>query len=177
MKQYKRYADERQRHYCIYCGINISSKSTREHIPSKVLLDKPYPENLPIILSCYKCNNNFSKDEEYIAYWLEILNQKINPKDTYIYKKIKRAFSRNKLLKAKIIGTNLFGSNELLSLNENIMEKVLLKQAKGHALFELNNPCYEKPIRLWWKFANSLTQQEIIKFNKIPYDDIIAPEP
>ena len=44
---------------------------TRDHIPSRSLLDQPYPENLPVIGSCQVCNQGFSKDEEYVVCLIE----------------------------------------------------------------------------------------------------------
>lgn len=47
---------------CCYCG---SKAESRDHIPSKSLLEKPYPLNLLTIASCIDCNKSFSLDEEY----------------------------------------------------------------------------------------------------------------
>ena len=48
-------------HYCIYCG---SIADTREHVPSKVFLNKPISDDeLPTLPACQKCNNGFSSDE------------------------------------------------------------------------------------------------------------------
>jgi hypothetical protein len=47
---------------CIYCG---KAASTRDHVPPKSFLEKPYPDNLKTVPSCKDCNNGFSKDEEY----------------------------------------------------------------------------------------------------------------
>lgn len=68
MEQLRDYADERLLLGCIYCG---AQDNTREHVPSRVLLDKPYPENLPVVGACHPCNNGFSKDEEYVACLIE----------------------------------------------------------------------------------------------------------
>lgn len=47
---------------CLYCGENAE---TKDHIPSKNLLEHPYPNNLLTIPACDKCNKSFSLDEEY----------------------------------------------------------------------------------------------------------------
>jgi hypothetical protein len=47
---------------CLFCG---EIADTKDHIPSKKLLEKPYPNNLLTIPSCDKCNKSFSLDEEY----------------------------------------------------------------------------------------------------------------
>src|SRR5215212_9888063 len=64
----KLFADERFTGVCVYCG---GVPSTRDHVPSKVLLDEPFPANLPVVPACQDCNNGFSSDEQYLACLLE----------------------------------------------------------------------------------------------------------
>lgn len=56
--------DERLKGGCAYCG---SEADTRDHVPSRVLLDKPYPPDLPVVGACKKCNNGFSIHERLVA--------------------------------------------------------------------------------------------------------------
>jgi hypothetical protein len=69
MIQLKTFNDNRLDAVCSYCGENIAN--TRDHVPSEILLDEPYPENLLVISCCLKCNQSFSLDEEYVACLLE----------------------------------------------------------------------------------------------------------
>ena len=48
---------------CIYC---TELASTKEHVPPKVLLEKPFPPNLITFPACAACNRSFSLDEEYL---------------------------------------------------------------------------------------------------------------
>lgn len=48
---------------CVYC--NRALAETVDHIPPKLLLAKPYPDNLLTVPSCLKCNSAFQKDDEY----------------------------------------------------------------------------------------------------------------
>jgi hypothetical protein len=48
---------------CIYC--QCEEGSSRDHVPPKQMLRKPYPPNLFTVPSCEKCNQSYSKDEEY----------------------------------------------------------------------------------------------------------------
>ena len=48
---------------CVYCGKDASE--TRDHVPPKCLLSKPYPDNLLTVPSCEACNAGSGKDEEY----------------------------------------------------------------------------------------------------------------
>ena len=47
---------------CAYCG---GRAETRDHVPPKCLLEKPFPKNLLTVPSCRRCNENFSSDEQY----------------------------------------------------------------------------------------------------------------
>jgi len=65
---------------CIFCG---DKADTKDHIPSKNLLEKPYPNNLFTVPSCKRCNNSFSSDEEY---FLNVLSE-ISANQTLLSKK------------------------------------------------------------------------------------------
>jgi hypothetical protein len=54
---------------CIYCG---NPETSREHVPTRCLLEKPFPPNLITVPSCLSCNQAFSLDEEY---FLAVLSQ------------------------------------------------------------------------------------------------------
>lgn len=47
---------------CIYCG---QRATTRDHVPPKLLLERPFPNNLRTVPSCFRCNNRASLDEQY----------------------------------------------------------------------------------------------------------------
>jgi len=47
---------------CVYCQATADS---RDHVPPRCLLEKPYPPNLWTVPSCVACNRGFSLDEEY----------------------------------------------------------------------------------------------------------------
>ncbi len=56
MKHINNYADQRFNGQCVYCG---AAPETKEHVPPKVFLDLPYPDNLFIVEACRKCNSGF----------------------------------------------------------------------------------------------------------------------
>lgn len=68
MQQLRCYGDDRNKGFCVHCG---GPTETVDHVPSKVLLDEPYPENLMAAPACRECNNGLSLDEEYLACLLE----------------------------------------------------------------------------------------------------------
>lgn len=101
MKQYRPFSDIRHNAYCAGCG-KPSTSLTREHIPPKIFLDKPYPENLPITQTCSFCNIGMSLDEEYLACWVECARGgTINPNELK-RTKIQKTLSKKPALKSKI---------------------------------------------------------------------------
>ena len=60
---------------CTYCD---SKAETRDHVPAKLLINRPFPKNLRTVPSCLRCNNSWSLDEEYLRVILGLLGR--NPK-------------------------------------------------------------------------------------------------
>lgn len=118
---------------CIYCG---GVADTREHIPSKLFLRRPFPDNLLELPACKECNNSFSEDELYCEVFIdtlktlsgfseELAEANISRKRrTTAYNDAERAY--NEYLK-----TNVFTANERVN-------RIILKLAFGHAVLELN---------------------------------------
>jgi len=48
---------------CIFCG--SGEDMTVDHIPPKALFPEPHPSNMLTVPCCKKCNESFSKDDEY----------------------------------------------------------------------------------------------------------------
>lgn len=55
MKQIQPTGDDRVLAGCVYCG---AFPDTRDHVPSRMLLDKPFPGKLPVVPCCSSCNNS-----------------------------------------------------------------------------------------------------------------------
>src|SRR5580700_2734927 len=68
MQQLANFGDDGNKGWCIFCG---GPEETRDHVPSRVFLDQPYPDNLPVVPACHRCNTSFSADEEYLACLIE----------------------------------------------------------------------------------------------------------
>jgi hypothetical protein len=59
-----------RRRACVYCG--LEKKLTADHVPPKLLLSQPYPENLLTVPACRDCNASFQVDDEYTRLVLSI---------------------------------------------------------------------------------------------------------
>jgi hypothetical protein len=116
---------------CLFCRQKAQSK---DHIPSKNLLEKPYPKNLLTIPACIKCNQSFSEDEEY---FLNVLVE-ISTNPTLLAKKdfngnVFRARERSENLK-KLISDSLIQADDgkiYFKQDTNKIKRVIEKNAFG----------------------------------------------
>lgn len=103
MKYFNDHSDERLKSTCAHCGARIlTNKANKDHVPSKCLLLKPYPEQLPVIHTCIECNSSFSKDEEYFSIFLECVLIGSTDPDEHTNRKVRKALLRSRKLRERI---------------------------------------------------------------------------
>ncbi len=143
MQNLKCYADSRKKGFCVHCG---GPDETDDHVPSKVLLDEPYPENLIVCPSCLRCNGLLSLDEVYVACLLEcVLVGEADP-SRLLRPKIAKVLAHNKPLLARLKrAKSAGGDGPVWSIEQNRLKAVVLKLARGHAAYEYNEPRLEEP--------------------------------
>lgn len=145
MEQLLNLGDKRQTGFCCYCG---RGTETRDHVPSKVFLDEPYPTNLPVAFACQSCNESFSLDEEYLACLIECVVCGIVDHKAVERKKISSILQRKPALVSRLKQAQKESDKGLLFSAELLRVKnVLLKLARGHAVYELNEPQLDDPVR------------------------------
>lgn len=158
MRQIKIFSDKRHNDECAYCG---GVPDTRDHVPSKILLESSFPENIPVVPCCLECNRGFSLDEEYFACLIECIICGTIDIDNLKRDKIKRILSESKKLHEKIKNALFVEDNHPYFIIENErFINVILKLAYGHIKFELSQTKYEKPKSIWYKALNSLNIEE-----------------
>lgn len=165
MQQFKNYADDRLVRGCVYCG---GPEETRDHTPSRVFLDSPYPEQLPVVGACLKCNNGFSKDEEYIACLIEAAVASSTDPDRIRRPNIAKILRKSPALRTKLEQAK-FSQDEQVHFNieSERLKNVLLKLARGHAAFELSQILRRDPSSVWWKSLSLMTDSERNDFDAI----------
>jgi hypothetical protein len=138
------YVDERLKGGCAYCG---DQPDTRDHVPSKVFLDDPLPQDLPVVEACSTCNQGFSLDEEYLACFLECVLCGTAEPEGVRREKVKRALERNPLLLDRLRSSrHTADDGALIWIPEAArVQKVIIKLARGHAAYELSLPQLEEP--------------------------------
>jgi hypothetical protein len=158
MRQVPDYGDVRNKGFCVHCG---AADETSDHVPAKVFLDEPFPENLPVSPSCFRCNNTLSLDEEYLACLLEcVIAGGVDP-DKIERPKVARSLTRNHRLAERLKkARNSFGDRVIWDFEAERVRKVLLKLARGHAAYELNEPQIAAPDIFSFKPLIAMTSSE-----------------
>ena len=138
MQQLRCYGDDRNKGFCVHCG---GPDETVDHVPSKVLLDEPYPENLMATSACRKCNNGLSLDEEYLACLLECVIAGDTAPENLHRAKIARILQENSSLSVRLQRARSDGEEgPVWAAESDRVSRVVLKLARCHAAFELNEP-------------------------------------
>lgn len=137
------YGDRRTLGYCAFCG---GPTGTRDHCPSKVFLDPEYPGNLPVVPACISCNSGFSLDEEYLACLISCVLAGTTDPDKIPRKKISTILKRKSALRTRIEKSKYQeNGNTIFRPEQERVNSVLVKLAKGHALFELHEHVSHAP--------------------------------
>lgn len=121
----------------VYCG---GPAETCDHVPSRVLLDEPLPDNLSVVDCCLLCNTGFSLDEQYFACFVDcVINGAALPTDA-TRSRVARILSETPSLITRIAASeSLDGNGQRSWLPETArVNNVMLKLARGHVAFELS---------------------------------------
>ena len=164
MQQLRCYGDDRNKGFCVHCG---GPDETVDHVPSKVLLDEPYPENLMATSACRKCNNGLSLDEEYLACLLECVIAGDTAPENLHRAKIARILQENSSLSVRLQRARTDGAEgPVWAAESDRVSRVVLKLARCHAAFELNEPQLDEPSHLGIKPLPLMTEDEREAFER-----------
>lgn len=175
MQQLRCFGDDRNKGYCVHCG---GPSETRDHVPSKIFLDEPYPENLPVLPACFRCNNDLSTHEEYLACLLECIL--VGTAESAKLKRSRVATLLNhkpllleRLRKAK---SDIDGIPSW-SAEYDRVKAVILKLARGHAAYELNEPRIDVPSYIDFRPFPTMSDSEREAFEDLATGTVLAPWP
>lgn len=140
----KLFIDDRLKGVCAYCG---AAANSRDHVPSKILLDEPYPQNIPVAESCTECNQGFSASEEYFACLIDcVINGTTTPNENFRKKIIATLTARPSIAQRIERGRETKPSGELLWQPEtDRVKEVVLKLSRGHIAYELGIQRTDEP--------------------------------
>jgi hypothetical protein len=162
MKQLPSCGDRRAMAFCAFCG---GDTATRDHCPSRVFLDSPYPENLPVVPACSTCNNSFSEDEEYLACLISCVLAGSTEPDVLPREKIRNILSRKPALRARIEQSRSVSGGETTFCPEHDrILAVITKLAQGHALHELHESVARPPDNIEYVSLSLMTDAQRVSF-------------
>ncbi len=158
-------------HFCVYCG---EKSDTREHSPSKVFLEKPYPEDLPVLPACRKCNNGFSDDELYTEIYIDSLKYLSGYSQNLREQNLERIKKNSAFLDAQS-DLSKYYNGEKISINQKI-ERILTKLAICHMVYELSegygtDNCQTHPKLISYSFLFDMSKTEIDNFDGFVFMD------
>jgi hypothetical protein len=160
------FGDDRVLAFCVHCG---NETDTRDHVPSKVFLDEPYPENLPVIFSCDRCNNALSKNEDYVACLIECVKMGSVNWEEMERQKIGGVLKHSPALTTRLANTiGKTKTTDVFNIEKHRISTVLLKLARGHAAYELHELHLEQPSSLTYVPLHLLTDESRQWFEESP---------
>lgn len=167
MRRLPSFADERLTGFCVHCG---GGANTRDHAPSKVFLDLPYPEYMPSVSCCERCNVSFSADEEYLAAFLDCVICGSTDPEVDRRLKVRKILSRNKKLRHDIesrkneVRTSAGDTQLVWKPDQRRVRSVIVKLARCHAAYELSEPQLTEPLTVWAYPLCSMSTKELRSF-------------
>lgn len=171
MEHIEELVDERHKTWCIHCGRNLACLVvSHDHVPTKALLRKPWPPELPVVDVCKSCNEGFARDEEYLVAFLGCVLSGSAELDAQSDPTVRRILQRNERLRAHIERSRtsyqtLFGeTRHMWNPEQARIERIVLKNARGHAVFEFGEPMLQAPHHVWWLPLLALTRTEREEF-------------
>ena len=170
------FVDQRHKAWCIHCGRgNADLRTNKDHVPSKSLLDRPYPPELPTVEICADCNSSFSEDEEYVAAFIGALLSGSTDPGRQKTTGGARILQNNSALRKRIdgsrtISSTLFGEQTTTWYPEiQRFRKAIVKNARGHVYFELGQPAFGEPAGVRLTPLEKLSKDERSDFELIDH--------
>ena len=156
---------------CIHCGEGLDESDTSaDHVPSKGLLDKPYPTQLPTVTIHAKCNNAFSADELYLVTLLGCILAGSAEIDGQTDPRTARRLQKNPVLREQIAASrrdkrdSSGDSRPWWSVDTPRIASVIEKNARGHVLFECAEPVLDAPSYITFDALESLDDNQKTRF-------------
>lgn len=169
----KYYGDTRLNHFCAFCGCPTE---TEDHVPSRCFLDKPHPQDLPVIPCCYKCNHDFSLDEEYVSCMIDCMKAGTASPILIKREKTRKSLLHNPKLQERIRSQiRDFGGVLLYDIEKERFEKVFRKLAFGHLAYENDTLAWESPYKIDIHLLSEMSDSQRSCFSR-PYRGELLPE-
>lgn len=174
MKNIDDNSDERQKSWCIHCGIEMANElANKDHVPTKSILLRPLPQKPPTVTICKKCNSSFSIDEEYFVLFISSILSGSTTPDKQVLENVGRAFKRNPSLRTRLESSKTLAPDEDGNVIPHWMpetkrlERIVLKNARGHVFYEVGEPMLDEPESISIAPVSFLSENQISNFETV----------
>ena len=173
-KDKKYYGDTRLNNFCAFCGCPLG---TEDHVPSKCFLDKPHPQDLPVIPCCYKCNHEFSLDEEYVSCMIDCMKAgTASPILIIRREKTRKSLMHNPKLQERISAQiRDFGGVLLYDIEKERFKTVFRKLAFGHLAYENDTLAWDSPYSIDIHLLSEMSDSQRDDYSRL-YRGELLPE-
>ena len=173
MKQIYHFGDHLVGNDYIPCFVdNHKGSYSRDHIPTKALLDPPFPENLMPVGMCQECSTGFSKDEEYLAAFLATVISDSTDVDPGRFPTASGILAhspqlKNRIDQARRVQGTLWGDAEIRWIPErDRIERVIVKNALGHIVFDAGEIPEGPPSYVYITPLQSMSADDLRQFER-----------
>ena len=172
-KDKKYYGDTKLNHFCAFCGCPTE---TEDHVPSKCFLDKPHPQDLPVIPCCCKCNHDFSLDEEYVSCMIDCMKAGTASPTLVEREKTRKSLLHNPKLQERISAQiRDFGGVLLYDIEKERFKTVFRKLAFGHLAYENDTLAWDSPYSIDIHLLSEMSDSQRDDYSR-PYRGELLPE-
>jgi hypothetical protein len=137
------------------------------------------PANLPVVDICQDCNEGFSGDEEYFVAFLSAVVSGSTQPTHQVHQTAARIFENQSMLRARIDRARLeskTSSGEIQTVwtpETERIERVILKNARGHAFFEYGEPMLSAPTHVRFTPHLNLPDDLLADFEAVPQNGLL----
>lgn len=158
---------------CAYCG---GPPDTVDHVPSRVLLDEPYPPNLPVVACCERCNHSFSADEPYVACLVECAVAGSCEPEVTEREKVRRLLKMEPALARSLDAARVVDPHNAAVAfmpDRDRLMNVVMKLARGHVAYRTGELVLQQPSRVNVAPLHTLTLLDLTDFETEPIERIL----
>lgn len=163
-------SDDRNKTWCIHCGNNLlNAETSKDHVPSKSLLRRPFPPQIPTVTICQPCNHSFSFDEQYVSTFVAcVLIGSTEPDDHpdfWVQARLEKQPELRSLIERSRVQYRTIGGDLRVIWQPDLrrIHRVVVKNARGHAFYEYGEPLFGDPLAMSvepLEFMNSAQRRE-----------------
>lgn len=165
MKRIDCYGDNRILTGCFHCG---GEANTVDHAPPKVFLDKPYPNELIVVPSCYECNNSASLDESWLACVVECTVTGEVEAARVSRPVVAKMLAHSPALASSMAAIRSVTENgTIFHPDIDRVRRIVTKIARAHAAYELHEHFEQEPISVDVFPLPSLSHQALHDFESL----------